>query len=115
MGERRYDAVLILSFGGPERSDEVIPFLENVLRGRNIPRERMLEVAEHYYHFGGKSPINEQNRELITGLGVQSIGAIATAIPMSPTLCGRWKRTGFIAHWPSLLRFSARTPDAGNI
>jgi ferrochelatase len=63
-----YDAVLILSFGGPEKPDEVIPFLENVLRGRNIPRERMLEVAEHYYHFGGKSPINEQNRSLIAGL-----------------------------------------------
>lgn len=69
MGEHQYDAVLILSFGGPEQTDEVIPFLENVLRGRNIPRERMLEVAEHYYHFGGKSPINEQNRELIAGLG----------------------------------------------
>ena len=63
-----YDAVLILSFGGPEQPDEVIPFLENVLRGRNVPRERMLEVAEHYYHFGGKSPINDQNRELIAGL-----------------------------------------------
>jgi ferrochelatase len=68
MAEQNYDAVLILSFGGPEKPDEVMPFLENVLRGRNIPRERMLEVAEHYYHFGGKSPINEQNRELIAGL-----------------------------------------------
>lgn len=63
-----YDAILILSFGGPEKPEEVMPFLENVLRGRNVPRERMLEVAEHYYHFGGKSPINEQNRELIAGL-----------------------------------------------
>ena len=63
-----YDAVLILSFGGPEKPDDVIPFLENVLRGRNVPRERMLEVAEHYYHFGGKSPINDQNRALIAGL-----------------------------------------------
>ncbi len=68
MAGQRYDAVLILSFGGPEQPDDVIPFLENVLRGRNIPRERMLEVAEHYYHFGGKSPINDQNRELIAGL-----------------------------------------------
>jgi len=65
---QKYDAVLILSFGGPEQPDEVIPFLENVLRGRNVPRERLLEVAEHYYHFGGKSPINQQNRELISGL-----------------------------------------------
>ncbi len=63
-----YDAVLVLSFGGPEKPDDVIPFLENVLRGRNVPRERMLEVAEHYYHFGGKSPINDQNRALISGL-----------------------------------------------
>lgn len=63
-----YDALLVLSFGGPEKPDDVIPFLENVLRGRNIPRERMLEVAEHYYHFGGKSPINDQNRSLIDAL-----------------------------------------------
>src|SRR6266568_70172 len=63
-----YDAILIVSFGGPESSDDVIPFLENVLRGRNVPRERMLAVAEHYYHFGGKSPINQQTRELIAAL-----------------------------------------------
>ena len=60
-----YDALLFLSFGGPEKREDVIPFLENVLRGRNVPRERMLEVAEHYYHFGGVSPINAQVRELI--------------------------------------------------
>src|SRR6202049_4437974 len=63
-----YDAILVISFGGPESREEVIPFLENVLRGRNVPRERMLEVAEHYYHFGGRSPINDQNRELIAAL-----------------------------------------------
>src|SRR5271167_4870678 len=68
MAGPNYDAVLILSFGGPEKPEDVIPFLENVLRGRGIPRERMLEVAEHYYHFGGKSPINDQNRALIAGL-----------------------------------------------
>ena len=51
-----YDAILIVSFGGPESREDVIPFLENVLRGRNVPRERMLAVAEHYYHFEGKSP-----------------------------------------------------------
>src|SRR6185295_2659967 len=70
MGERmsKYDAVLVVSFGGPEKPDDVIPFLENVLRGRNVPRERMMAVAEHYYHFGGKSPINDQNRALIAGL-----------------------------------------------
>jgi ferrochelatase len=71
-----YDALLIVSFGGPETRDDVIPFLENVLRGKNVPRERMLEVAEHYYHFGGKSPINDQVRELIDALRdeLQKIG-----------------------------------------
>lgn len=63
-----YDALLVVSFGGPEKPEDVLPFLENVLRGKNVPRERMLEVAEHYYHFGGKSPINDQNRQLIAAL-----------------------------------------------
>jgi len=63
-----YDAFLLVSFGGPEGPDDVMPFLENVLRGRNVPRERMLQVAEHYYHFGGKSPINDQNRSLMAAL-----------------------------------------------
>jgi len=66
--EATYDAVLVVSFGGPEKPDDVMPFLENVLRGRNVPRERMLEVAEHYYEFGGVSPINAQNRALIGAL-----------------------------------------------
>jgi len=64
----KYDAVLFVSFGGPEGPDDVMPFLENVLRGRNVPRERMLEVAEHYKHFDGVSPINGQNRALIEAL-----------------------------------------------
>jgi ferrochelatase len=63
-----YDAFLLISFGGPEGPDDVIPFLENVLRGRNVPQERMLEVAEHYYHFGGVSPINEQCRSLLAAI-----------------------------------------------
>jgi ferrochelatase len=63
-----YDAVLIVSFGGPESGNDVIPFLENVLRARNVPRDRMLTVAEHYRHFGGKSPINQQMRELMGAL-----------------------------------------------
>jgi ferrochelatase len=63
-----YDAFLLVSFGGPEQRDDVIPFLENVLRGRNVPRERLLQVAEHYYHFDGVSPINRQCRELIAAL-----------------------------------------------
>ncbi len=60
-----YQAILFLSFGGPDKPDDVIPFLENVLRGRHVPKERMHEVAEHYFQFGGKSPINEQNLALI--------------------------------------------------
>lgn len=66
--ETPYDAILVVSFGGPEGPDDVMPFLENVLRGKNVPRERMLEVSEHYQHFGGVSPINEQNRQLIEKL-----------------------------------------------
>ncbi|MGH2551373.1 MAG: ferrochelatase, partial [Thermomicrobiales bacterium] len=65
---QQYDALLVLSFGGPEGPDDVIPFLENVTNGRGVPRERLLEVAEHYYHFGGVSPINAQNRALIDAL-----------------------------------------------
>src|SRR5512142_227904 len=63
-----YDAILLVSFGGPEKNEDVLPFLENVLRGRNVPRERLLQVAEHYYHFGGRSPINDHNRALINAL-----------------------------------------------
>jgi ferrochelatase len=63
-----YDAVLLVSFGGPEGIDDVIPFLENVLRGKNVPHERLLKVAEHYNLFGGVSPINQQNRNLIQAL-----------------------------------------------
>jgi ferrochelatase len=63
-----YDALLVVSFGGPEGMDDVIPFLENVLRGRNVPRERMLSVAKHYEMFDGVSPINQQNRNLIAAL-----------------------------------------------
>jgi ferrochelatase len=66
-----YEAILLVSFGGPERREDVLPFLENVTRGRNIPPERLLEVAEHYYHFGGKSPINEQCKDLIAALRVE--------------------------------------------
>ncbi len=63
-----YDAVLLLSFGGPERPEDVVPFLENVTRGRGIPRERLAEVGEHYFLFGGRSPINDQCRDLLAVL-----------------------------------------------
>ncbi|RBY83100.1 ferrochelatase [Blastococcus sp. TF02A-30] len=64
----RREALLLLSFGGPEGHDDVMPFLENVTRGRGIPRERLEEVAEHYHHFGGVSPINDQNKALLAAL-----------------------------------------------
>lgn len=64
-----YDAVLLVSFGGPEQPEDVLPFLRNVTRGRGIPDERLQEVGEHYYRFGGRSPINDQCRELIQALG----------------------------------------------
>ncbi|WP_207782495.1 ferrochelatase [Phytoactinopolyspora limicola] len=63
-----YDALLVVSFGGPEGQDDVIPFLENVTRGKDVPRERLEEVGEHYRAFGGKSPINDQNRALVANL-----------------------------------------------
>lgn len=63
-----YDAILLASFGGPEGQDDVIPFLRNVTRGRGIPDERLEEVAHHYRHFGGVSPINDQNRALKAAL-----------------------------------------------
>jgi ferrochelatase len=66
-----YDAFLLLSFGGPEGPDDVLPFLENVTRGRGVPRERLVEVAEHYHAFGGVSPINAQCRDLLKAIGTE--------------------------------------------
>jgi protoporphyrin/coproporphyrin ferrochelatase len=63
-----YDAILVVGFGGPYGPDDVLPFLENVTRGRGVPRERLLEVAGHYHHFGGASPINEQTQALVEAL-----------------------------------------------
>jgi protoporphyrin/coproporphyrin ferrochelatase len=63
-----YDALLLVSFGGPEQPDDVVPFLENVTRGRGIPRERLEQVGEHYFLFGGRSPINDQNRSFLAAL-----------------------------------------------
>jgi len=63
-----YDALIVVSFGGPEGPDDVLPFLRNVLRGRDVPEHRMAEVAEHYHRFGGISPINGQNRALVAAL-----------------------------------------------
>lgn len=76
-----YDALLVVSFGGPEKREDVIPFLENVLRGKPVPRERMLEVAEHYYHFDGVSPINSQVRDFIQALK-QELAAAKIDLPI---------------------------------
>jgi ferrochelatase len=98
-----YDAFLLVSFGGPESSEEVIPFLENVLRGKNVPRERMLQVAEHYYRFGGRSPINQQCRELIAALQTE----FATYEVMLPIYWGN-------RNWTPLLPDTVREMrDAG--
>jgi ferrochelatase len=70
-----YDALLLVSFGGPEAPEDVVPFLENVTRGRGVPRERLEEVGEHYFRFGGRSPINDQNREFLAALREDLTGA----------------------------------------
>lgn len=79
-----YDAVLLLGFGGPEGPDDVMPFLRNVTAGRGIPDERLAAVAEHYHHFGGVSPINDQNRELREALEAE----LARTGPALPVLWG---------------------------
>lgn len=83
------DCILFVSFGGPEGPEDVIPFLENVLRGKPVPRERLLEVADHYQHFGGVSPINAQNRDIIARLEV----ALDNAAIRLPIIWGNrnWK------------------------
>lgn len=69
-----YEAVVLVSFGGPEKEEDVVPFLENVTRGRGIPRERLAQVGEHYNLFGGKSPINDQCRILLDALRTELAG-----------------------------------------
>lgn len=64
----RFDALLLLSFGGPDGPDDVMPFLDNVVRGRPVPSERLQQVASQYMRFGGRSPINDQNRALLAAL-----------------------------------------------
>ena len=74
MSAERCDALVVVSFGGPEGPDDVLPFLENVTAGRDVPRRRLLEVAEHYHRFGGVSPINAQNRALVAALEEELAG-----------------------------------------
>ncbi len=76
-----YDALLLVSFGGPEKPEDVLPFLENVTRGRGIPRERLEEVGEHYHLFGGRSPINDQNRDFIAAVE-EDLGSAGIRMPV---------------------------------
>ena len=99
-----YDAILVVSFGGPQGPNEVMPFLENVLRGRNVPRERMLQVAEHYELFGGVSPINAQNRELVAAL-TQELQMHGPSLPVY------WGNR----NWHPMLEDTVRRMDADGI
>lgn len=99
-----YDAALIVSFGGPERREDVVPFLDRVVRGRAVPRQRLLEVAEHYYHFGGRSPIVDQTRQLAeaTRIELQRYG------PRLPVYQGN-------RNWHPLLEDTLRTMAADGV
>ncbi|MFN8077402.1 MAG: ferrochelatase [Kineosporiaceae bacterium] len=77
-----YDSVLLLSFGGPEAPEDVVPFLQNVTRGRGIPPERLVEVGAHYFGFGGRSPINDQNRALLQALR-DRMGEVGIDVPIA--------------------------------
>lgn len=90
---RPYDAVVLLSFGGPESPDEVMPFLQRVTAGREVPEERLATVAEHYYRRGGVSPINAQNRALAAALA----GALDDDGTPRPVLLGNRNSAPFLA------------------
>jgi ferrochelatase len=77
----RYDALLLVSFGGPEGRDDVMPFLRNVVRGKNVPDERLRRVAEHYYLFDGVSPLNGENRRLLEALEAE-LASASIALPL---------------------------------
>ena len=111
-----FDAVLLLSFGGPEGPEQVRPFLENVTRGRNVPPERLDDVAEHYLHFGGVSPINGINRALIASCKqrrtCRCISATATGSPTSKTPLRPCATTVFVVRRCSPPRRGAAIPAA---
>jgi len=77
----RRNAFLLVSFGGPEGPDDVMPFLRNVTAGRGVPDERLAKVAEHYYEFGGISPINAQCRELLAAIE-KDFAAVGLDLPV---------------------------------
>ena len=119
-----YDALLLVSFGGPEGTDDVIPFLERVLKGRRVPRERMKEVAEHYHHFGGVSPINGQNRALISALEEALEGRdLSLPVywgnrnwhPLLSDTVGRMAADGIQRRWPLSRLRTAPGRTAGSI
>ena len=88
-----YDALLLASFGGPNKPEDVVPFLRNVVRGKNIPDARLEEVGEHYYGFGGRSPINEQNLALRHAIEAElrSRGVrISGSSFVMRTMCSKW-------------------------
>lgn len=90
--QHSYDALLLVSFGGPERPEDVLPFLENVTRGKNVSRERLLQLADRYWLFEGVSPINEQNRALVRAV-------VAELNAHGPPLAVYWGNR----HWHPLL------------
>jgi ferrochelatase len=92
-----YDALLLLSFGGPEGMADVLPFLENVTRGKNVPRERLMDVATHYEMFGGVSPLNMQNRTLLAAI----LTALNAKGPRLPVYWGN-------LHWHPMLADTVR-------
>ena len=107
---QNYDAILIVSFGGPEGTEDVLPFLENVLRGRNVPRARMLAVARHYELFGGvsrstKRTENSSGRSSaswqLMGLTFPYTGATATGIRCLLTRCSKWLMPASGVRWLS--------------
>ncbi len=88
-----YDAILVVSYGGPRQPDDVLPFMRNATRGRGIPDERLMEVSEHYRMFGGASPINERNAELMDALRAELAGRGVTA----PIVIGNRNWTPYVA------------------
>ncbi len=102
--EQQFDAVIVVSFGGPEGPEDVIPFMENVLRGKNVPRKRLEEVSKHYFLFDGKSPINDQNRALIAALKDE----LATHGPHIPVYWGN-------RNWDPFLEETVRQMQADGV
>ena len=80
-GLEPYDAILVASYGGPDGPDDVLPFMRNATAGRGIPDERLVEVSGHYQLFGGRSPINERNAELMAALRAE-LGRLGVDVPV---------------------------------